>query len=127
MSSDIEHRVLQKGPLIVDMQLHNPSETIDFGSALNLGHELLRVTYEERNMSVLLATELNSEIQWSLSNSPGTLEGNTYVADETGTASLDVTYLNGASLISQTLTVTVEGCRFKRTRTKPRIFPPRVR
>lgn len=109
VSSDIEHRVLQKGPLIVDMQLHNPSETIDSGSALNLGHELLRVTYENGTQSVVLATELNSEIQWSLSSGPGILEGNTYVADEAGTASLDVTYLNGASLISQTLTVTVEG------------------
>ena len=123
VSSDIEHRVLQKGPLIVDMQLNNPSETIDSGSALNLGHELLRVTYENGTQSVILATELNSEIQWSLSNGPGTLEGNTYVADETGTASLDVTYLNGASLISQTLTVTVEGLQIQEDENQTKDIP----
>jgi len=123
VSSDIEHRVLQKGPLIVDMQLHNPSETIDSGSALNLGHELLRVTYENGKQTVVLATELNSEIQWSLSNGPGTLEGNTYVADEAGTASLDVTYLSGASLISQTLTVTVEGLQIPEDENQTEVIP----
>jgi hypothetical protein len=123
VSSDIEHRVLQKGPLIVDMQLHNPSETIDSGSAFNLGHQLLRVTYENGTQSVVLATELNSEIQWSLSNGPGTLEGNTYVADEAGTASLEVTYLSGASSISQTLTVTVEGSQIPEDENQTEVIP----
>ena len=123
VSSDIEHRVLQKGPLIVDMQLHNPSETIDSGSAFNLGHQLLRVTYENGTQSVVLATELNSEIQWSLSNGPGTLEGNTYVADEAGTASLDVTYLSGVPSISQTLTLTVEGSQIPEEENQTEVIP----
>ncbi len=109
VSSTIEHRVIQKGPRIVEMQLPNPSKTINLGDLLNLGFTPLRVTYEDETQHRILATALNSEIQWSLSSGPGTLEGNTYIANENGIASLVVTYVSDASSISETLTVMVEG------------------
>ena len=90
------------------MQLPNPSKTINLGDLLNLGLTPLRVTYEDEPQHRILATALNSEIQWSLSSGPGTLEGNTYIADEAGIAALVVTYVSDASSISETLTVLVE-------------------
>jgi hypothetical protein len=108
VSSTIEHRVIQKGPRIVEMQLPNPSKTINLGDLLNLGLTPLRVTYEDETQHRILATALNSEIQWSLSSGPGTLEGNTYIANEAGIAALVVTYVSDASSISETLTVLVE-------------------
>ena len=109
VSSDIEHRVIQKGPRIVEIQLPNPSQTINLGSVLNLGFTPLRVTYEDETQHGILATALNSEIQWSLSSGPGILEGNTYIANDIGIAALVVTYVSDASSISETLTVLVEG------------------
>ena len=123
VSLDIEHRVIQKGPRIDEMQLTEPSETIKLDEALNLGNTPLRVTYENGRQTFVLATALGSEIRWSQSNGPGTLQGDTYIADEAGTAALVVTYLSGASSISQTLTVTVEGSQIPEEENQTEVIP----